>query len=197
MARLGIDPPPVQQRAYLSPRFASSETFLRPTVGAREQCFCITANFRKKHPLKESRPLLSSSLKSGFDAFRASESQSGARKAQTSELQTSDFSLQPLFFFMSSPYASAVAEDGTIEMANDLKYQHGKVDPGIETNIGLVEAVPSSELKWGESQYGVDTLSSADDKEQPSTSTKTTDMPLNGTHFLFMPCRPSPGTGSK
>ncbi|KAL3421085.1 F-box domain-containing protein [Phlyctema vagabunda] len=70
---------------------------------------------------------------------------------------------------MSSSFSSEVTEDGRVVMENDGKYIHGRIDPGIDESISLVDDIPVHEV----TQKDAETLQSL---EQPSLETETQDI---------------------
>ncbi|RDW87390.1 hypothetical protein BP5796_03084 [Coleophoma crateriformis] len=73
----------------------------------------------------------------------------------------------------SSPaFASSIADDGSVSMENDLKYLHGRVDPGQDDSIGLLETIPTTDPRLVDSQ-----MSPATDGEKGVTPSADTISP--------------------
>jgi hypothetical protein len=73
-----------------------------------------------------------------------------------------------------------------IPMVDDSKFLHGRVDPGLEESLLLVEAVPVKALERGESQNRNDRLSSVDNGKSRDATLRSQSIALHGTSTFYI-----------
>jgi hypothetical protein len=85
----------------------------------------------------------------------------------------------------SSSSASTPASVPDIPMVDDSKFLHGRVDPGLDENIALVESVPGKERETAGSLHGSMDTSSSEERPADNTPQLVAESPKGALKILF------------